>query len=68
MIKASRKEAEIKPKDKAKKKVSIKLIAKLHSVLNARLYKVPEVFLEMSIVAQYFDFITNTHKAILECL
>ena len=66
MIKASRNEAEIKPKDEAKK-VSRKLIAKLDSVLNARLYKVPEMFLQISIVAQYFNFIMNTQKTILEC-
>lgn len=56
MIKASRNETEVKPKDKAKKKkkVSIKLIAKLHPVLNARLYKVPEIFL-----AQYFNILIS---------
>lgn len=50
MIKASRNEAEIKPKDEAKK-VSRKLIAKHHSVIIARLYKVPEMFLQISILA-----------------
>lgn len=65
MIKASRNEAEIKPKDEAKK-VSRKLIAKLHSVISARLYKVPEMFLPISILAQYRNFIMNTQKTIPE--
>lgn len=66
MIKASRNEAEIKPNDEAKK-VSRKLISKLYSVINARSYKVPEMLLQLSILAQYCNFIMYTQRTALEC-
>lgn len=50
MIKVTRSEAEIKHQDDGKK-LSRKLIAKLPSVLNAKLNNVPEMFLQIPILA-----------------